>query len=217
MGLDESELIAALRRYWAVEASSAEYLPVGAGSYHWSVSDRNGAAWFVTADDLGADEATREEIFGLLGRSLESALSLRRDAGLDFLVTPIPATDGAVLRRLTPRYGLSVFPMVCGTCGDFGPHRHEDVTEMVGLLAELHRATPVVERLAPRADLRLPGRDRLHEALRDVDRPWTGGPHAEPARGLLVPRRTCPAMARRSRQAHRRRRRHGDGVGGHPR
>ena len=56
---------------------------------------------------------------------------------------------------------------------------------MIDLLAELHRATPVVADTASRADLVLPGRDRLHEALRDLDREWTGGPYAEPARKLL--------------------------------
>lgn len=186
MGLDEGKLIAALIEDWAVEVSSAEYLPLGAGSYHWSVSDRNGTVWFVKADDLGVDEATREDVFGRLGRSFATARALHRDAGLDFLVTPIPATDGAVLRRLTPRYALSVFPMVDGTAGDFGPHRREDLAEMVGLLAELHRATPVVAHLAPRADLQLPGRGRLHEALCDMSGPWTSGPHAEPARKLLT-------------------------------
>ncbi|TDB79703.1 phosphotransferase [Micromonospora sp. KC721] len=159
---------------------------MGAGSYHWSVTECNGTVWFAKADDLGADEAARQDVFDRLRRSFATALALHRDAGLEVVVPPMPATDGAVLRRLTPRYALSAFPMLDGTAGDFGPHRRADLAEMVYLLAEVHRATPVVAHLAPRADLRLPGRNRLHEALCEISRPWTGGPHAEPARHLLA-------------------------------
>lgn len=185
-GLDEDELVAALLEGWAIQVGSAEYLPVGAGSYHWSVIDQNGTVWFVKVDDLSGGGALLQDAFNNLHRSFTTALALHRDAGLEFVVTPIPAMDGAVLRRLNPRYALSVFPLVDGAAGDFGPHRCEDLVEIVGLLADLHRATPVVGHLAPRAGLRLPGRKRLHEALNDLDHPWTGGPHAEPARKLLV-------------------------------
>jgi spectinomycin phosphotransferase len=179
--LDERDLLAACREGWAVDVVESEYLPVGAGSYHWSVTDRRGAVWFVKVDDIGRDAG-----YGPLERSFETALALRRDAGLDFVLAPVPDGDGAVLRTLSSRYALSVFPMIAGSAGHFGPHRREHLAEMAVLLARLHLATPVVAHLAPRADLRLPGRERLHEALRDLDRPWTAGPHAEPARRLLA-------------------------------
>jgi phosphotransferase family enzyme len=183
--VDDGQVVEALAEGWAIEVIRAEYLPVGAGSYHWSVSDRN-STWFVKVDDLGVDEAVRDEVFSSLRRSFETALTLHRDTGLGFVVAPIPAVDGAVLRRLTRRYAVAVFPMVDGTAGLFGPHRRQDLAELAGLLAELHRTTPAVMDLAPQADLRLPGRRRLLQALRTVDRPWTGGPHAEPARDLLI-------------------------------
>ena len=179
--LDERDLIAACREGWAVTAVEVAYLPVGAGSYHWSVTDRLGAVWFVKVDDV-----ERGAAYGPLERSYQTALALRRDAGLDFVVAPVPAGDGAVLRRLSPRYALSVFPMIAGSAGHFGPHRSEDLPEMAALLARLHLATPAVASLAPHPDLRLPGRPGLHEALRELDRPWTAGPHAEPARELLA-------------------------------
>lgn len=184
-GLTEADLIAALAGGWGIEVDSAGYLPVGAGSYHWSMVDRRGTAWFVKVDDLGFDAAGRDEMFDRLGRSYGSALALRRDGGLDFVLAPVPARTGAALWRLTPRYAGSVFPMVAGAAGRFGAHRPEDRAELVDLLAELHRATPVVAGLAPRADLVLPGRDELREALRNLDREWTGGPYGESARKLL--------------------------------
>ncbi|ETK36191.1 phosphotransferase [Microbispora sp. ATCC PTA-5024] len=185
MDLAEAELTAALAEHWGIEPHSAEYLPVGAGSYHWSVADRRGAAWFVKVDDLGAEDAGRDDAFDRLDRSFGAALALRRDAGLDFVLAPIPTATDAAVRRLTSRYALSVFPMVTGAAGHFGAHRPEDLVEVVDVLAELHGATPMVADIASRADLVLPGRDTLEEALQDLDREWTGGPYAEPARKLL--------------------------------
>jgi aminoglycoside phosphotransferase (APT) family kinase protein len=185
-GVSEAALILALADGWAIETQSVEYLPVGAGSYHWSAVDRHGTAWFVKADDLGVEATGRDDTFDRLGRSLSTALALKHDAGLDFVLAPVPAVTGAVVWRLTPRYALSVFPMIEGAAGQFGAHRPEDRAEVVDLLAELHRATPVVADTAPRTDLLLPGRDRLHEALRDLDEEWTGGPLAEPARQVLA-------------------------------
>jgi spectinomycin phosphotransferase len=184
-GFGEDELTAALVEGWAIEAGPVKYLPVGAGSYHWSVTDRKGNVWFVKVDDLGLDDAVRENAFTGLRRSFTTALALCR-AGLEFPVAPIPARDGAVLRRLGPAYTVAVFPMLDGVAGDFGPHRSEDVAELVAMLAALHRATPMVDALPPTTDLRLPGRGRLHEALLAVERPWTSGPYAEPARELLI-------------------------------
>ncbi|WP_208803311.1 phosphotransferase [Microbispora triticiradicis] len=184
--LAEAELMIALAEGWGMEPRSAEYLPVGAGSHHWSVVDRRGPAWFVKVDDLGAGDAGRDDAFDGLERAFGVALALRRDAGLDFVLAPAPAATGALVRRLTSRYALSVFPMVEGAAGHFGAHRPEDRAEVAGLLAALHEATPLVADIAPRSDLALPGRDGLVEALRDLDREWTGGPYAEPARALLT-------------------------------
>jgi Ser/Thr protein kinase RdoA (MazF antagonist) len=179
-GLDERELIAACRDGWAIDVTAIEYLPVGAGSYHWSVTDRRGARWFVKVDHVPGEDALEQ-----LRASLTTALALHRDAGLDFVLAPVPAADGSVLRRLTFPYAQTVFPMIVGTTPGFGPHRREDLPEMIGLLTRLHRATPAVVHLAPRTGLRLPGREGLHEALADLGRPWTTGPYAEPARDLL--------------------------------
>lgn len=183
---DEKELLAALSEGWSTRAESLTYLPVGFGSYHWSAADQRGLEWFVKVDDLGYAEDGRDEEFGRLGRSQETALTLHRDAGLEFVLAPVPAGNGAPLWRLSSRYALSVYPMIAGTAGEFGSHRREDLAEVTGFLAELHRATPAVAHLAPRADLLLPGRDGLNAALADLRQPWTAGPHSEAARDLLT-------------------------------
>ncbi|WP_230858848.1 phosphotransferase [Actinoplanes aureus] len=166
------ELLAALRAGWAVRSGTAEFLPVGAGSFHWAVADR-----FVKVDDLGFDGP--DAAFDRLRRSLETALALR----LDFVLAPIPAAGGEVVRRLTDRYAVSVFPLLHGVSGEFAPHPPADRPAVVDMLAALHRtAVPV----APHADLLLPGRDRLEAVLRETGRPWDNGPYAEPARRVLA-------------------------------
>jgi Phosphotransferase enzyme family len=187
-GVLEAELVSALADGWGAVVRSMKYLPVGAGSYHWAVVDDGGRVRFVTVDDLGAEDGSREAAFGALGRAFGTALALRRDAGLEFVVAPIPTRTGSTVWRLGSRYAVSVFPMVEGRAGQFGAHRPQDRAEVAGLLVELHRATPVVAADAPRSDLSLPGRDKLRDALNDLDRDWAGGPFGGPARRLLTAR-----------------------------
>ncbi|MEU4428764.1 phosphotransferase [Actinoplanes sp. NPDC024001] len=163
------DVLAALREGWGVRTGAATFLPVGAGSYHWSV-----AGHFVKVDALEGDAA-----FDRLRRSLETAAALR----LDFVLAPIRGAGGQVVRRLDDRYAVSVYPLLNGESGVFGPHPAADRLRVVSMLAELHG---VVAPHAPRTDLRLPGREGLEAALRDADREWTAGPYAEAARRVLV-------------------------------
>jgi hypothetical protein len=50
--VDTDVLIEALANGWGIDVDAADYAAVGAGSYHWVVSDRNGTRAFVTVDDL---------------------------------------------------------------------------------------------------------------------------------------------------------------------
>ena len=96
--LPEVLLSDALSDGWGFRAASLSYQAVGFGSHHWLAVDPGGLTLFVTVDDLseklrdGAD--TTDAVFGRLGQAFKSALSLRRDAGLDFVVAPLPATGG---------------------------------------------------------------------------------------------------------------------------
>lgn len=187
-GVEETELVSALVDGWGVEVRTVKYLPVGFGSYHWAVVDHGGRSRFVTVDDLGDEDDSREAAFSALGRALHTALALQRDAGLGFVVAPIPTRTGSTVRRLSSRYAVSVFPMVEGKAGQFGAHRSQDRAEVVELVVQLHRATPVVAADAPRTDLALPGRTKLEDALNNLDRHWTGGPFSKSAHRLVTAR-----------------------------
>jgi spectinomycin phosphotransferase len=54
------------------------------------------------------------------------------------------------------------------------------------MLVRLHQATLAAASTARTTGVRLAERSHLEGALRDLDRPWIGGPFAEPARTLLA-------------------------------
>ncbi|MGP3959001.1 phosphotransferase [Nonomuraea sp. 3N208] len=174
-GLDEGLLRPALRA-WGIDAVVLDYAPVGFGDYHWVADGR----WFVTVADV-----RRRSYDGLL-QAMETAADLREQAGLPFVVAPLRTGDGTTLRRLDRhRYAMSVFPHVDGVGGDFGDEPSpEERGLVIDLLAELHRTPPPLS--TPARPVELAGRAWLEDALRETDRPWLGGPYAEPARGLIA-------------------------------
>jgi spectinomycin phosphotransferase len=161
-GVTSADLVPALAAGWDITVDELTFRPVGAGSYHWTAGDR----WWVTVH--------RADDFDLLDAAMRTAAALR----LDFVVAPV----GTPVRRLVPGYAVSVFPLVDGVAGEFGPHPPADLPAVTDLLIALHDATPSVAGIAPVADLRLPGRSGL---LTPGDS-WGPGPYAAAARDLLA-------------------------------
>jgi spectinomycin phosphotransferase len=186
-GLGEGDLRLALAEGWRIDVAALRYAAVGAGSYHWAVRDGGGQRWFVTVDDLD-DKAwlgdTRSAVMAGLRSALETTVALR-DAGLEFVVAPVPGCGGALVRPADTRYAVAVFPFVDGTPGRWGePLPADERAVLTGMLAALHGAAP--PRSAEMAAIALARRADLHAALRDLDQPWRAGPFGEPARTLLA-------------------------------
>ena len=182
----------ALADGWGLSAGTLRlrYAPLGGGSYHWVVTGGPGERWFVTVDDLddkGWLGQTRPAVFSGLRAALDAALWLRREAGLRFVVAPVPARDGQAVRPLGDAYAVAVFPYLSGSPGEWGvPLSGPDLDELVAMLAALHRVDPAAIRL-PRREMGLSWRGDLEVALSELGRPWTGGgPFTEPARALLA-------------------------------
>jgi spectinomycin phosphotransferase len=182
-------VIASLEAGWGLRVEQARYVPVGFGSYHWDVTDAAGRRHFVTVDDLdvkGWLGHDRESTFDGLRAAFDVALALRRHAGLPFVVAPTPAAAGESVRRAGPRHSVALFPLVDARAG-FGAERTAaERADLVRLLADLHGATAAALPAARRRHLTLPYRPQLEAALRELDRPWTGGPLSEPVRELLA-------------------------------
>ena len=179
----------ALADGWGLSAETLRYAPVGGGSYHWVVTSGPGEQWFVTVDDLddkGWLGRTRPAVFAGLRAALDASVTLRREVGLRFVAAPVPALDGRSVRPLGDAHTVAVFPFLHGSGGEWDkPLTAPDLDELVAMLAALHRVDPAAVRLQ-RREVELSWPDDLELALRELGRPWTGGPFAEPARELLA-------------------------------
>jgi spectinomycin phosphotransferase len=167
-------------------------MPVGGGGYHWKVAADDGRAYFITVDDLDSKDwlgDTRNGVYAGLERALGTAAALRFEAGLDFVVAPVAARDGQIVRRVDDRYAVSVFPFLDGKSYPFGPYADAQLrSRALTMIAALHRSAPIVGDRAPRHVPRVSGRHDLDAFLRAPDRRWDGGPFSEATRCLLEPR-----------------------------
>jgi spectinomycin phosphotransferase len=151
--LAPERLARALAEGWHRRAASMEYVPEGGGSHHWKLTGDDGQPHFVTVDDLddkGWMGDTRGAVFEGLERALGAAAALRYEAGLEFVVAPIPARDGELLCRLDDRYTVAVFPFLVGRSHPFGPYPDARLRGLaLDMIAALHRSTPAVRGHAP--------------------------------------------------------------------
>jgi spectinomycin phosphotransferase len=174
-----------------MRARSMDYVPEGAGSHHWKLTDDAGRRFFVTVDDLDDKDwlgDTREAVFEGLGRALATATALHDEAGLEFVVAPVAARNGELVRRVDAQYTVSVFPFLHGRSYPFGPYTDEDLMDQaIDMLVALHRSTPAVRAVASTHVPSFGGRRDLMAFLADPDCRWDGGPFSAPARHLLVP------------------------------
>lgn len=185
-----SAVIGLLAKGWGLDVDSAEYSAVGAGGYHWVVTERDGGRRFVTVDDLDSKPWLKdkpESLFEGLRRAYQTAVALR-DSGLGFVVGPITTDSGEALHRIGQRYTIALFPFVDGQAGRFGDYDNAGRVAVVKLLAELHQTSPVVASEAGSAGLDLPGRRQIEAGLQELNQTWLGGPFSEPARQVLARR-----------------------------
>ena len=186
--MGDRELSDALAEGWGMGMAAVRYAPVGGGSYHWIVRDRAGRAWFATVDDLDQKPwlgKTRDAAAEGLSRAMELVVALRYEAGLPFVLAPVPARNGAAIVRLGCAYAVTVFPYLRGATGRFGQELPQpERNQLVDMLAALHSADPGAAG-APRHEIALARRSDLEAAVSQLGQPWDGGPLSEPARALL--------------------------------
>lgn len=178
--LRASDIVGGLARQWSLTVQDLSYLPVGFGGYHWLAVDQTGSRWFVTVSDLAAPWVCD------LPAAMQTAAWLATEAGLGFVVAPVPTSAGQVVGSLDSRHALTLFPYV-----DVAPSHFEDPIDdggraaIIDVLAALHTATPRGIQV-PRRPLELAGRQAIDQALASLGVPWNGGPYAEPGRDLLA-------------------------------
>lgn len=183
-GVDTSDVVQALAHGWGLVVASADYAPLGGGSYHWWVSDAAGRRWFVTVDDLthklwlGTDS---DLAFAGLRSAFDTAAAVK-DSGLDFVVAPLRSNSGDSLVRLGPQHTVALFPHVAGEAGEFGEYSDAQRAAAMRMVTALHVLGPGPAPGALEVGFGLVERNELDTALQERNRPWTGGPLSEPAR-----------------------------------
>ena len=176
----DSDVAAALARQWALTVQELSYIPVGFGGYHWQAVDQTGTRWFVTVSDLAAPWVPD------LQAAMQTAAWLATEAGLEFVVAPVPTKSGQVVGSLDKKHALTLFPHLDAAPSSFeDPINDGDRTEIIDLLASLHTATPQGIQV-PGRPLELASRQTIDQALADLHTLWNGGPYSEPGRDLLA-------------------------------
>ena len=129
MGLERlrDELVAG----WNISSVTMDYVPEGGGSHHWRAIGDGGRRHFVTVDDLDDKEwlgDTRNEVLAGLSSAFDTARGLRK-TGLGFVVAPVPACDGSLVRRIDTRYAVSVYPFHLGRSYRFGIYPDQNLRD----------------------------------------------------------------------------------------
>lgn len=182
---------------WDLSVASLEYRAVGFGSHHWCVTDTAGGRWFATVDDLGSKLLssldTIEEARQRLRAALATARALR-DAGLDFVVAPMPARADEIVERISDRFVLALYPYIDGISQSGEYESASERLAVLELIVAVHTMPDRVSRGARIDDFELRQRDELERALGDLAARWNHGPYSQPARTLLS--RHAEAIAR---------------------
>jgi spectinomycin phosphotransferase len=156
------------------------YLPVGFGGYHWLAAGQTGSRWFVTVSDLATPWVPD------LPAAMQTAAWLATQAGLGFVVAPVPTRAGQVVGSVGSRRALMLFPYLDAASGHFeDPIDDGDRAAIIDMLARLHTVIPRGIQV-PTRPLELASRQVIDQALGSLGVPWTGGPYAEPGRDLLA-------------------------------
>lgn len=122
--LTDTTVAEELAAAWGFTSASINYQPVGFGSHHWLATGTKGDLRFATVDDLFGKSTTGPDpagqAFSRLSEAFDTALWLRQNAALSFVVAPIPTLDGRVVHRLSHRYSLVLQPVRGGPSGGRG-------------------------------------------------------------------------------------------------
>jgi len=141
-GIEERDIVSALAGHWGLAAIQLSYLAVGFGDHHWVAAEAGGRRWFVTVAELGGGwrGAAPEQGWADLRAAMGVVIALR-EAGLEFVMAPVPTRDGRALARLDDQHATALFPYLEGTAGTFSrrmPQRER--LALTGMLARLHGA-----------------------------------------------------------------------------
>ena len=168
MDISDSDIAAALARQWALTVQDLSYLPVGFGGHHWLAAGQTGSRWFVTVCDLATPWVPD------LPAAMQTAAWLATQAGLGFVVAPVPTRAGQVVGSVGSRLALMLFPYLdAAASGHFeDPIDDGDRAAIIDMLARLHTVIPQGIQV-PTRPLELASRQVIDQALGSLGVRWT--------------------------------------------
>ncbi|MGI8523381.1 MAG: phosphotransferase family protein [Nocardioides sp.] len=164
-GVDDSDVLEAIRGRWGGTASTAEHVPVGFGAHHWRAGDL-----FVTLDTFRSRHTATS-----LEAAYAGAAALHA-AGLEFVHPSLPTTDGSFTVPLGGG-ALSCTPWRDGTSGG-----DLDLDWTSEVLRRLHVVPPPVDLPEWRP---LVDRNFAEQTTELSGRGWGPGPYADRARDAV--------------------------------
>jgi hypothetical protein len=186
--LSDAMVVGALSSGWEISVASLEYRAVGFGSHHWRVTDTAGVEWFATVDDIDSKLLSARDTIDEARERLRAALATARalrDAGLDFVVAPIPGRAGEIVWRISDRFVLALYPYIDGISRSGAYESTSERLAVLELIVAVHTVPRHVSRGARIDDFEIQQRDALERALGDLVVPRNDGPYSQPARTLL--------------------------------
>jgi spectinomycin phosphotransferase/16S rRNA (guanine(1405)-N(7))-methyltransferase len=169
--LSEESLLRALGREWKLAVEGMHYLAVGFGSHHWEVTEWDGTRWFLTVDELETKRQILDEPVRAALDRLRCALATAHDlrnAGLTFVVAPVPTLGGEPVVPLGDRFAAALYPFHEGQSfpwGEFSSELHRRA--VLDLVAAVH-STPAERRGRAALDnFAIAHRDELEAVLRN--------------------------------------------------
>jgi spectinomycin phosphotransferase len=165
--VDADDLLAVVRSEWDRTIERLEHLPLGFGAHHWAAYGVAQPVLFVTLDRLDATRSAAD-----LGAAYSAAVALY-EAGLDFVLAPLPSTGGSPIVRFGDG-AVSCTPWRSGTSGG-----ELDEAWTRRALARLHAVAPPlgIPRWKP-----LVAPTFAADVSRRLEQPWGPGPYADRAR-----------------------------------
>jgi hypothetical protein len=183
--VSDRALAGVLADRWSIDVDALSYRPLGFGSHHWELREGR-RRWFLTVDDLDAKRRLAKDGRAAALARLRAALATARDladAGLHFVVAPVPADDGAIVVGVDGRFVAALYPYIEGRASEGGDFASlSERLAVLDLVTQVHAAE---SRHALADDLSIAMDDQLHGAIDDLGKAWDSGPYAEPARRLL--------------------------------
>lgn len=158
-GLDLSRLTERIRREYAIDLATLDYLPLGEEAHHFLATGSERQRYFVRAQRLGSGASLPD-----LSVAYRATAHLQSLPGLEAIVAPLVSRRGDLVVR-EGRSGVAVFPFVEGTTAFDAPVAEWVWAEIAAFFAALHQVPPSLRSIRARETFANPFEKPIQRAV----------------------------------------------------